>query len=348
MSFETLKATLDEEVSTILASGFTVDVVKTDTVPHSGDGAITFPNFDQATLGTKLIDTAVLYIDIRGSTELNLAHKPHTVAKLYSAFIRAMTHVAQHHDGHVRGIIGDRLMVLFDSAGAAVNAMECAFPMNTVGTYVLNKQFKANDVAFGIGIDTGKMLATKTGIRRHGYEQANYRNLVWLGRPANVASKLTDLANKPAETVELPAVQVAYKQSGVGFGLLSGLQPTNALAGGLFGLGQVALPPSDWRWQTENMRDFIAELEVGYPGGVKTIQHKNPLLEGFFLTTKSVTTRVATPPILVTQPVWDGYRAAKPKSTVVTEALFKPVTIRVPGYSGKVMGGNVIFPSLKD
>jgi adenylate cyclase len=344
VSFEDLKATLNDEVSTILDSEFKVTMVKTETVPHSGDGAITFPNFDAATLGTKLIDTAVLYIDIRGSTELNLTHRPHTVAKLYSAFIRAMTHVAQHHQGHVRGIIGDRLMVLFDSADAAVNALECAFSMNTVGKHVLNKQFKANEVAFGIGIDSGKMLATKTGIRRHGHEQSNYRNLVWLGRPANVASKLTDLANKPAESMQVPAVHVAYtQQSALG---LFGFTPINALTGGILGAVPAPISPN-WRWQTESMQKFLGDLEVSYTGG-KAFRHKDPLFENFFLTTQSILTRAATPPILVTQTVWDAYRAAKPDSPCVTEAFLKPVAVKAPGYSGKVMGGDVIYPALKD
>ena len=46
--------------------------------------------------------------------------------------------------------------------------------------YIINRHFKANEVECGIGIDAGKMLATKTGLRRKGAEQANYKNLVWL------------------------------------------------------------------------------------------------------------------------------------------------------------------------
>jgi adenylate cyclase len=92
-----------DEVETILASDFEIDVVTTDAVPHSSDAAITFPNLDAKSQGAKLIDTCVLYIDIRRSTELNFTHKPKTVAKLYSAFIRAMTRCARYHKGHVRG-----------------------------------------------------------------------------------------------------------------------------------------------------------------------------------------------------------------------------------------------------
>ncbi len=212
MSLKELRAALDEEVSSILSNDFRIVVTNTDTVPHSDDPAITFPNPDTNTQGAKLINTCVLYIDIRRSTELNLSHKPATVAKLYSAFIRAMTRVARYHKGHVRGIIGDRLMVIFDRTDAFVNAVNCSIALNTVSKHIINRHFKANEVSCGIGIDAGNMLATKTGVRRHGSEQANYRNLVWLGRPANIASKLTDIANKPSESVEVDVVHVAYKQ----------------------------------------------------------------------------------------------------------------------------------------
>ena len=45
-----------------------------------------------------------LYIDTRKSTDLSFAHKPQTVAKLYTAFVRAisvraMTRTARHFGG---------------------------------------------------------------------------------------------------------------------------------------------------------------------------------------------------------------------------------------------------------
>jgi|SRR5689334_5059946 class 3 adenylate cyclase len=42
------------------------------------------------------------------------------------------------------------------------------------------------------------------GLKRAGQcrEQYNCKNLLWLGRPANIASKLTDLANKKVALVE--------------------------------------------------------------------------------------------------------------------------------------------------
>jgi hypothetical protein len=91
------------------------------------------------------------------------------------------------------------------------------------------------------------MLATKTGIRRHGEQQGNYRNLVWLGRPANVASKLTDLANKPGEGFNVPMVSVAYDppQGGALETLFNpfGFVPNGS---GLFGSLAPSIPSPGW------------------------------------------------------------------------------------------------------
>ena len=86
-------------------------------MPHSADGAITFPNLDEKTQGVKVVDTTVLYVDMRRSTDLSLRHHPHTVARLYSAFVRGMTRCAEMFGGEIRGIIGDRVMMLFEQKG---------------------------------------------------------------------------------------------------------------------------------------------------------------------------------------------------------------------------------------
>lgn len=300
MSLDELRNELSDEVSSILDSGFSIAITETTSVPHSGDPAITFPNLDADTQGAKLIRTCVLYIDMRRSTDLNFAHKPQTVAKLYSAFVRAMTRTARYYGGHVRGIIGDRVMVLFDARDCFENAVNCGVAMNTISEHIINKHFKANEVKFGIGIDYGKMLATKTGIRRHGQEQANYRSLVWLGRPANVASKLTDAANKPEENVTVPNVQVAYRvQDSIGGLLSSGLSNQGLFGSGPSGIHSSSFgsspplpaPPvnplaralgigSPWTWKTESLEHFISQLDIQYvPSGVV---HKHPDFASFF------------------------------------------------------------------
>jgi len=318
MAIADLKEETLEEVEAILSSSFKIDVVDTASVPHSSDPAITFPNLDAQRQGAKLIDTCVLYIDIRRSTQLNLTHRRETVAKLYSAFVRAMTRCARHHKGHVRGIIGDRVMVIFDRENCFVNAVECAISMNSVSQYVINKHFTRGEVACGIGIDAGKMLATKTGVRRRGVEQSAYRNLVWLGRPANVASKLTDLANKPEESVTIPMVRAAFD--------------TISLS-------------TNWVWHDFAPSDFVRQLSTDGPGN--NIRHANPLFRHMLLNDGKIVLRPKTKPILMTEAVWRGYKSALPYADSVVNGWFDELNLKVPGYDGKVYSGDVIYTVFK-
>ena len=310
MTMKDFKEELSDEVAAILK--LDINVTQTKAVPHSGDSAITFPNLDAGTQGCKLIDTCVLYVDIRRSTELNLSHRPQTVARLYSAFVRAMTRCARKNGGHVRGIIGDRLMVIFDCENAYVNAVETAVAMNSVANYVINRHFRANEIACGIGLDAGRMLATKTGIRRHGAEQHNYRNLVWLGRPANVASKLTDIANKPEETVTIQVANVMRSNN------------------------NLSIP----QWQIEYSWDFIRGLSHTLLGGWS---HHDRSICGFQVVDRSFSTRSATPAILMTQAVYDGFRMAAPHDESIVNNWFAQVSVSVSGYNGIVYGGNVTY-----
>ena len=321
MPLKDLRDDIVSEVATILAADFSIDVVKTDVVPHSGDPAITFPNLDTRTQGAKLIDTCVLYIDIRRSTELNMTHKPKTVAKLYSAFVRAMTRCARYHKGHVRGIIGDRVMVLFDRKNAFTNAVECAISMNTISQHVINTYFTRGEVECGIGIDAGNMLATKTGVRRRGVDLASYRNLVWLGRPANVASKLTDLANKPADTVSIPVVSEAYRPD-------------------LFSSN------TGWTWKDTLPTDFVRSLSM--VAGTDRLQHSNPAFTWMLVNEKNFDLRPKTAPILMTEVVWRGYQNANPNDPSVQNQWFREIALNVSGYQGKVFSGDVVHTALQD
>jgi adenylate cyclase len=111
MALKDLRNDIDEEVAAILASDFNIDVTETRGVPHFADGTITFPNLDRKYQGTKLLETTVLYVDMRRSTQLSFQHRRHTVAKLYSAFVRAIgkpfwRRSTRHHrrsgHGHLR------------------------------------------------------------------------------------------------------------------------------------------------------------------------------------------------------------------------------------------------------
>ena len=311
VDMEALRQDIIVEVSTILSSDFHIDATKTSYVPHSDDGAITFPNLDDRAQGTKFIETTVLYVDMRRSTALSMKHRTETVARLYSAFVRGMTRCAGVYGGEVRGIIGDRVMMLFESVNCFANAVDTAILINSVCKHVINKHFLHNEVTFGIGIDYGSMLATKTGIRRHGSAQQSYRSLVWLGRPANVASKLTDRANKPEETMDLIKVNVAYSY----FGILTYAE----------------------EWPHEFVKHFTHNPARGL------MIHDNPAFHSFTTLTKRTITKAATPPILMTKRVFDGFRSARPQDRSIQNNWFTSIDVKIPDYNDGVYGGDVVF-----
>lgn len=317
MKLSDLHVSLDDEASTMLQGPFSVEVTDTTVVPHSDDVKITFPNLDERRQACKLIDTCVLYIDIRRSTELNLSHRATVVARLYSAFVRAMSRAARYYRGHVRGIIGDRVMVLFDNQNGFTDALDCAVLMNTVASRIINKYFKQNEVACGIGIDAGKMLVTKTGIIKRGEDGPSYKNLVWLGRPANVASKLTDLANKDAEKITVTMVRAAFDK--------------------LF-------PAYDGDFRIEEFwpHDFVKQLGTGSAPHNHAF-HTSGVFRRIETFEREIEMKAKTPPILMTRAVWDGFRKANPGREMVTNAdwVYR-VQVKVPGFDDLVYGCNLI------
>jgi class 3 adenylate cyclase len=315
-----LKQDIHEEVSTILSSDFSIDVTGTASVPHSDDGAITFPNLDEKVQGTKLLQTAVLYVDMRRSTALSLRHRPETVAKLYSAFVRAITRCAGVYGGEVRGIIGDRVMMLFETVDCFANCIDTTVLINSVCQYILNKNFTHNEVTFGIGIDYGNMLATKTGVRRHGSAQQSYRSLVWLGRPANIASKLTDRASKPEETFDAIIVTVAYNRS--------------TLLGG-----------SNIVYLDEMPHEFVKKFRRDPASGLMI--HSDPTFHSFTYKTERLVTQKAVPPILMTRVVYEGYRTQRPGAIELANGWYREVSLNIPEYQDKIFGGDVVFLAFK-
>ena len=100
--------------------------------------------------------------------------------------------------GYVRNIIGDRVMVVFPVNDCFVNAVNCAITINHI-SQMINDIFTYVDFHCGIGIDYGEMRVIKVGIERKGDENTENKGLVWVGKPANFASRLTDFAGKTIE-----------------------------------------------------------------------------------------------------------------------------------------------------
>jgi adenylate cyclase len=324
---EDFRDLIKEEVQGIVDSEFKVTFMETKTVPSIDDPDITYPNLVTKEQKCKLIETCVLYIDIRKSTDLNLSHRRETMAKLYSSFGRAMAKTGGYYGGKVRNIIGDRVMVVFDSDNCFTNAVNTAILMNSVSTYILDKKFPHNEVKCGIGIDYGKMLVTKTGIIKQGTENTSNKSLVWLGRPANVASKLTDIANKTTTETKITRVPT----------IKEGHSHPNFSQQGL-------------KWKEYTQEHFLKDrVKCNYLTPI--LKHISESFRCYILDTKIQTSSktVSTKPILMTKEVYDGYKKANPNAKSVTESWGWKVQsgISVSGYSGDIYGADIVFGEFK-
>lgn len=186
-----------EEISTDVKDIFAygIETTKAYVVPSRHDHGLTFPI--GADKKGKVIETCVLFIDIRNSTKISKSLRRDIVklGKIYEAFIYAMTWVADEY-GFVRNIIGDRVMVVFEPKDCFKNAVECAALMYSVAMKILKPYSEIKDFEVGIGIEFGELLILKGGIQKRDKEQSEYKGLVWVGDAANIASKLTDCAAK--------------------------------------------------------------------------------------------------------------------------------------------------------
>lgn len=223
MSVKSIIAEIESDVADVLATQFSY--TQTQNVPNANDPAL---SYERGKLKSgKTLDTCVLYVDIRNSVAFNDVHQSITMGRLYTAFTKAILKAGRHHGGHTRNIIGDRIMIVFPQARCFTNAIECAITINHIAETILNKRFTTLDFKCGIGIDYGTLKVLKVGIQRNGTEGPENKGLVWAGYPANIASRLTDMANKtvteeyyevlrnPINPAFLPYIPLAYNAFGV-------------------------------------------------------------------------------------------------------------------------------------
>ncbi len=324
--------TAETAIKDFFDSKFELSFTNARNVPTYEDCDLTFER--QHTKYGKEIDTCVLFVDIRDSVALNSKHQKDTMAKLYAAFVKAVIYAANHHNGAVRNIIGDRVMVVFQPQDCFINAVECAISINKICNTILNKYFKLSNIRCGIGIDWGNMRVIKVGTHRQGAERASSKNLIWVGDPANIASRLTDIANKETITKK---VEYTVEQSQF-------LSPYTYLLPIL--RGQNYKPnynPPIKTPITNSVKpdEFISSLI--FKSGELFIKGKFGIGQDRLLSFKHLEEQSSNPPILMTEKVYLEYRKAKPQASDIVSNWCKEQIIDVKDYKGKIFGGSVIW-----
>lgn len=154
------------------------------------------------------INCSILFIDIRKSTNLSDASHAKSMVKIYRSFMRMCVECVRKNGGVTRQFLGDRIMGVFMdekdengniSLSSVDKAIYCARSMQTVLDFSLNKHIHKNInnklIECGIGISYGKVLVTQVGMKgvEHDNEKENEKDVVWVGKITNHASKYSDL-----------------------------------------------------------------------------------------------------------------------------------------------------------
>jgi hypothetical protein len=334
MAVKEILQEIENEVIDVTKTNFVY--INTDNVPSLGDNAMTYEKGVEKK--GKLLKTCVLYVDIRDSVALTEKHHNQTMGRIYTSFTKAVLKIARHHKGHTRNIIGDRVMIVFPAENCFINAVHCAISINHIATSIIQKQFPDVNFKCGIGIDFGELRVIKVGIQRRGVEHGENKGLIWTGYPANIASRLTDSANKSIE-------EVYYKVT------RNPINPKHVNKS-LFSLYAAAFPKPNFptpKPQLENKEPYyltsIETVEMSKEEFDKNLvcleNGKITLWGGNFIRFEKKTRPNVFPAILITQAVYNGYKSDNSKGNDIVNNWWKPQQHQIKNVKCKIFGSDL-------
>jgi class 3 adenylate cyclase len=152
------------------------------------------PEAEDLGLGNEAVklEGTVLYADISESTQLVDGYKPYFAAEVYKAYLHCAAKLVREYGGAITAYDGDRIMAVYLGSYKNTSAVKTALKLNWARRHIINPAIKAQypSVDFQLnhvlGIDTSDLWVTRTGVR-------GANDLVWIGRSANYAAKLTTL-----------------------------------------------------------------------------------------------------------------------------------------------------------
>ena len=162
------------------------------------------PESEDLALGNDAVklDGTVLYADLDDSTNLVDCYQPAFAAKIYKAYLSCAAKVIRSEGGVITSYDGDRIMAVYigdsKNSSAACSALKINYAVTKIINPILKECYPKIDylVKQVVGIDTSNLFVARTGIR-------GSNDLVWVGRAANYAAKLSSLsADYPSRLTE--------------------------------------------------------------------------------------------------------------------------------------------------
>jgi class 3 adenylate cyclase len=177
-----LKSDLEKEVSSILCSSWT-----------ERDGTVV-PSDENLKLGNDAVKVkaTVLYADMADSTSLVDKNGPRFAAAIYKAFLHCAAKIIRKEGGEITAYDGDRIMAVFIGDSKNTSAVRSALKIKGATENIINpiktRQYPNHTYKLeqSVGIDSSELFVARTGVR-------GANDLVWVGRAANHAAKLSAL-----------------------------------------------------------------------------------------------------------------------------------------------------------
>ena len=145
----------------------------------------------------KDLETAtVLYADLDGSTNMVDGYKWWFSAEVYKTYLRCAGQVIRSEGGTITAYDGDRIMAVYTGGSKNTSAVRTALKINWAVQEIvrpaLKVQYPSTEFILNhvVGVDMSQLRAARIGVRGD-------NDLVWIGRAANHAAKLTNLSEKP-------------------------------------------------------------------------------------------------------------------------------------------------------
>ncbi len=137
-----------------------------------------------ASLSGDVVEAAVLYIDLVGSTKLAESLPPQEVAAVLNDFFRIVVDAVDDHQGLINKFAGDAALAVF---GAPLRTTDPASAALATARTLANQLRQLPVVDFGIGVSAGRIFAGNVGAE-------NRYEYTVIGDAVNEAARLADLA----------------------------------------------------------------------------------------------------------------------------------------------------------
>jgi class 3 adenylate cyclase len=180
-----LTADLESEVEAIFKESWTEKEGQVVPAPENLSLSNEARHFERGT---------VLYADLSGSTKLVNKMNWGFAGEIYKSYLVCAAKLIRSLDGVITAYDGDRVMAVFLGDLQTTNAATCGLRINWAVQNIVNpalkKQYTSAEyvVKQVVGVDTSELRAARIGVR-------GGNDLVWIGRAANYAAKLTECRN---------------------------------------------------------------------------------------------------------------------------------------------------------